>query len=92
MSVPDQKPFVEALARQLITHCRSEIAAALVQIEAARAILESTQWLLERWEASRQSEAAGIRLPDYDGARASGFVSVEDEGPRRRRRRRRARQ
>jgi hypothetical protein len=88
-----EKPYsVEAAARQIIEQCRRDIEAALVQIEAARAILKASRWLTERWEASRRTDAVtgGIHLPAYDEMRASGFVPIEEPPqPRRGRRRRR---
>ena len=82
----EQTYSVEATTRQFIDNCRREIAAAALQIEAARAILVSSRWLLARWEESQRAGAAGgIHLPVYDEARATGFVGIEP--PRRRRRR-----
>lgn len=86
----EQTHSVDTIARQIIDHCRRDIDAALLQLEAARAILVSSRWLLGRWEERRREDAitGGIHLPAYDGARAHGFVAIEDEPPRRRRRRR----
>ena len=87
-----EQPYsVEAVAREIIAQCRREIDAAMLQIEAARAILVGSRWLIARWEERRRADAVtgGLRLPAYDGRRASGFIEIEDE-PRRRRRRRRA--
>jgi hypothetical protein len=91
--VTERSSFVEVLARQLIEQCRRDVAAAALHIEAARAILKGSRWLLARWEERRQADAVsgGIRLPAYDEVRATGFVTVEPEEPRRRRRKRRAR-
>jgi hypothetical protein len=90
--VTEQTYSVEAVTRQIIDHIRRDIEAAFLHIEAARKILKSTGWLLERWEASRRADAetGGLRLPTYDEARAHGFIPVEeDEPPRGRGRRRR---
>lgn len=82
----EQTYSVEATARQFIDNCRREISAAMLQIEAARAILVSSRWLLTRWEESqRAGPTGGIHLPAYDEAHATGFVGIEP--PRRRRRR-----
>jgi hypothetical protein len=89
--VADQVYSVEAVARQVIDQCRREIAAAVIQLEAAKEILKGSQWLLARWHERRQADAVsgGIRLPAYDVARAGMFLSVEPEAPRRRGRKRR---
>ena len=89
----EQHYSVEEVARHIIAQCRREIEAAMLQIEAARAILVGSRWLLARWEERRRADAitGGLRLPAYDAARASGFIEVEEpEEPRRRRRRRQA--
>ncbi len=61
----DQTYSVEAAARQIIEQCRRDIEAAMLQIEAARAILAGSRWLLERWEQRRRADAitGGIHLP-----------------------------
>ena len=84
---------VEEIARQIIEHCRRDIEAAMLQIEAARAILVASRWLIERWEARRRADeiSGGLRLPVYDETRAGGFVAVEEDAQPSRRRRRRAR-
>jgi hypothetical protein len=90
LSVTEPTPIVEAIARRIIEECRRDIAAGL-QIEAMRAILSGSRWLLARWNGRRREDAVtgGIHLPAYDAMRASGFVDVEEaaEPPRRRRRR-----
>jgi hypothetical protein len=89
--VAEQTPFVEAIARRIVEECRRDIEAARLHIEAMRAILVNSRWLLARWEERRRADAitGGIRLPDYDAMRASGFIEVQEpEEPRRRRRRR----
>jgi hypothetical protein len=88
--VSERTYSVEEMARQLIENCRRDIAAAVVQIEAARAILLATRWLLERWRHAEEISAR-LHLRAYDETRASGFVAVEEEEPPRRRRRWRAR-
>jgi hypothetical protein len=89
----DQIYSVEQAARQIIAQCRRDIEAAALQIAAARAILETSQWLLGRWEEGRRADAVtgGLRLPAYDAARAGMFASVAAEEPRPRRRKRRVR-
>ena len=88
----EQTNVVETIARQLVEQCRRDIEAAALVIAGARAILESSRWLLTRWEERRRADAAtgGLRLPAYDDARAGMFLSVAPEEPRRRRRKRRA--
>ncbi|HEX4554794.1 MAG TPA: hypothetical protein VH249_12455 [Xanthobacteraceae bacterium] len=88
----EQTNVVETIARQLVEHCRRDIEAAALAIAGARAILESSRWLLARWEERRRADAAtgGLRLPAYDDARAGMFLSVAPEEPRRRGRKRRA--
>jgi hypothetical protein len=90
--VAEQTYSVEAIARQIIAQCRREIEAAMLQIEAARAILVGSGWLIRRWEERQRADAitGGLRLPAYDAARASGFIEVEEPQEPRRRRRRRA--
>ena len=88
----EQTNVVETIARQLVEQCRRDIEAAALAIAGARAILESSRWLLTRWEERRRADAAtgGLRLPTYDDTRAGMFLSVAPEEPRRRRRKRRA--
>jgi hypothetical protein len=91
--VAEQTPFVETIARRLIVECRRDIEAARLHIEAMRAILAGSRWLVSKWDEGRRQDAVtgGIRLPVYDAVKASGFITVEEaEEPRRRRRRRRA--
>jgi hypothetical protein len=90
--VAEQTPVVEAIAQRLIDECRRGIAAAELHIAAMRRILAGSQWLVAKWHERARSDAVtgGIRLPDYDALKASGFVTIEEaEEPRRRRRRRR---
>ena len=88
----DQTNVVETIARQLVEQCRRDLEAAALAIAAARAILESSQWLLARWDERRRADAVtgGLRLPAYDDARAGMFLSVAPPEPRRRGRKRRA--
>ena len=88
----DQTNVVETIARQLVEQCRRDLEAAALAIAAARAILESSQWLLARWDERRRADAAtgGLRLPAYDDARAGMFLSVPPPEPHHRRRKRRA--
>jgi hypothetical protein len=83
---------VEAMARPLIEQCRREIAAAWVQIEAAREVLKRGRWLIERWaEHSRLDEAhESARLASFgrsEAARIGMFVTAEAEIHRHRGRR-----
>jgi hypothetical protein len=91
----EQVVSVEAMARPLIEQCRREIAAAWVQIEAAREVLKRGRWLIERWtEHSRLDEAhESARLASFgrsEAARIGMFVTVETESHRHRGRRIRA--
>lgn len=84
----EQVVSVEAMARPLIEQCRREIAAAWVQIEAAREVLKGGRWLIERWaEHSRLDEAhESARLVSFgrsEAARIGMFVTVEAETHRR---------
>jgi hypothetical protein len=90
--VDEPAPLVEAIARRIIEECRREIAAAGLHLEAMRAILMRSRWLVAKWDERRRADAVtgGLHLPVYDGTRASGFVEVEEAAPRRQRRRRRA--
>ena len=90
----EQPTLVEAIARRIIDECRRDIEAARLHIEAMRAILAGSRWLLGKWEERRREDAVtgGLRLPAYDAVKASGFVEVEEaQAPRRRGRSRRAR-
>jgi hypothetical protein len=89
--VAEPIPVVEAIARRIIEECRRDIETARLHIEAMRAILAGSRWLLAKWEERRRDDAVtgGIRLPAYDSVRASGFVEVEEAGTSRRRGRRR---
>jgi hypothetical protein len=89
--VAEPTPFVEALARRLIDECRRDIEAARLQIEAMRAILAGSRWLVAKWDERRRQEAVtgGIRLPVYDEVKASGFIEIEEPVQRRGRRRKR---
>jgi hypothetical protein len=87
----EQVVSVEAMARPLIEQCRREIAAAWVQIEAARGVLKRGRWLIERWaEHSRLDEPhESARLVSFgrsEAARIGMFVNVETETRRRGRR------
>ena len=87
----DQPCLVEAIARPLIEQCRREIAAAWVQIEAAREVLERGRWLVERWaercRADESNERARLKSSDRsEAARIGMFVTVEPEIRRRARR------
>jgi hypothetical protein len=89
--VAEQTTLVEAIARRIIDECRRDIEAARLHIEAMRAILAGSRWLLGKWEERQRDDAVtgGIRLPAYDTVRASGFVEGEEAGTSRRRGRRR---
>ena len=90
----EQTAFIEAIARRIVDECHRDIEAARLHIEAARAILAGSRWLVTTWEERRRQDAVtgGIRLPAYYAAKASGFIEIEEQQePRRRRRRRRAR-
>jgi hypothetical protein len=89
--VADHIYSVERAARQIVDQWRSDIAAAMIQLEAAKAILKGSQWLLVQWEERRRADAVsgGFRLPAYDEVCASGVISVEPEDSHRRPRKRR---
>jgi hypothetical protein len=89
--VAEQTPVVEAIARRLIEECRRDIAAARLHIEAMRAILTGSRWLVATWDERRRQDAVtgGIRLPAYDEVKASGFIAIAEPQDRRGRRRRR---
>jgi hypothetical protein len=89
--VAEQTPFVETIARRLIEECRRDIEAARLHIEAMRAILAGSRWLVTTWDERRRQDAVtgGIRLPAYDTAKASGFIEIEEPAQRRGRRRKR---
>jgi hypothetical protein len=85
----EQVVSIEVMARPLIEQCRREIAAAWVQIEAARDVLSHGNWLLVRWaEGSRLYESSRADAPERsEAARIGMFVSVEPEPHRGRRNR-----
>jgi hypothetical protein len=89
--VAEQTPVVETIARRLIEDCRRDIAAARLHIEAMRAILAGSRWLVATWDERRRQDAVtgGIRLPAYDEVKASGFIAIAETQERRGRRRRR---
>ena len=92
----EQVVSVEAMARPLIEQCRREIAAAWVQIEAAREVLKGGRWLFERWAGHSRLDEANesarlISLGRSEAARIGMFVTVEAETHGRRGRRIRAR-
>ena len=91
VELAEQTPFVEAIARRLIGECRRDIAAARLQIEAMRAILAGTRWLVARWDERRRQDAVtgGFHLPVYNEAKASGFIEIQEPARRRERRRKR---
>jgi hypothetical protein len=85
---------IEALATPLIAQCRREIAAAWVQIEAAKEMLARGRWLLARWAEQIKSDAEreNERLKSAarsEAARVGMFVMVEPERLERRPRSRR---
>jgi hypothetical protein len=91
----EQVVSIDAMARPLIEQCRREIAAAWVQVEAAREVLKRNRWLIERWaEHDRLDEAhESTRLVSFgrsEAARIGMFVSVETQTHRRHGRRIRA--
>jgi hypothetical protein len=88
----EQVVSVEAMARPLIEQCRREIAAAWVQIEAAREVLKSGRWLVERWAGHSRLDEANesarlVSLGRSEAARIGMFVTVEAETHGRRGRR-----
>jgi hypothetical protein len=88
----EQVVSIETMARPLIEQCRREIAAAWVQVEAAREVLKHNRWLIERWaEHGRLDEAhESARLASFgrsEAARIGMFVTVETETHRHRGRR-----
>lgn len=80
----EQVVSVDAMARPLIEQCRREIAAAWVQIEAAREALKSGRWLVERWAVHSRLDEANesarlVSLDRSEAARIGMFVTVEAE-------------
>jgi hypothetical protein len=76
------------LGRDLIAQIRRDLAAAWEHVEAGRAILSRSAWLLARW---REQTAAGepSLVPAPGRVSMAGmFVEIEEERPRRRRPRR----
>jgi hypothetical protein len=91
----DQTGPAEALARPIIQQCRREIAAAWVQVEAAKEVLRRGRWLLAHWaERSRideSSESARLNSSDRsEAARIGMFVLADADIHRHRRQRNRS--
>ena len=91
----DQPVPAEALARPIIQQCRREIAAAWVQVEAAREVLRRGRWLLARWAKrspiDESNESARLNSSDRsEAARIGMFVLAEADIYRHRRRRHRS--
>jgi hypothetical protein len=59
----DPGASIDPVPRALIAQCRSEIAAAWVQVEAARDTLRRTRWMIARWRRLRDDAEARVRLP-----------------------------
>jgi hypothetical protein len=77
-------PAFDPQARALIAQIRRDIAASWEQVEAGRAILERSAWLIARW---RELDAAGPPLiPEQRASVAGMLVFYEPEAPARRRR------
>jgi hypothetical protein len=92
----DQAGQAEAIARTFIAQCRREIAAAWVQVEAAREVLRRGRWLLARWTerggTESDEEARLASSGRSEAARIGMFVLADvDIHHRRRRRDRRGR-
>jgi hypothetical protein len=89
----EQAYSLDVVARRMIAQCRSEIAAALIQLEAGKDILRRSRALVSRWETQRSAEgmANAIRLPAFDEAKAGMFVLISPAGYQRVSRHRRAR-
>lgn len=70
--------------REVITRCRNDIEAAWLQINAARALLERSRWLYERWlrKIEDNEMATIIRLPV--APETAPFLIVVDMPPGRR--------
>jgi hypothetical protein len=85
-SMADQAYCVTATAQLLIQQCRSDIEAGWRHLEAARAMLRQSRWLLARWEEQRRAGFDIVKLPDIVAARAEMFVPIEPATRRRRRR------
>jgi hypothetical protein len=76
------------LGRELIAQIRRDIAAAWEHVEAGRAILSHSAWLLERWRTLDSSGGPSL-VPDPGRVSVAGmFVEMVEERPRRRRSRR----
>jgi hypothetical protein len=78
-------PIANPLARELIARIRADIEAAWEQIEAGRAILARSAWLIARWRAqARAGEPSPV--PQRGRASVAGmFIEVaEDRRPPRR--------
>lgn len=70
-----QQPF-NSIARQAIEQCRREIAAGWEQLNAAREILQRTEWLYGRWAAQADSIVQQMTVNDDDAARADSDMFV----------------
>ena len=96
---PNQEPLIQEspieAAKPIIAQCRREIAAGWTHVDAARAELERTRVLHERWAEQIRAVAAAIAAEaasmseelSHDRPRSEGFVMVPALKRRRNRRR-----
>lgn len=74
MTGPPQ--LFNSTAWQAIEQCRREIAAGWEQLNAAREILQRTEWLYERWAAQADGIVQQMTVNDDDVARADSGMFV----------------
>jgi hypothetical protein len=72
-------PHLDANIRDLIARIRDDIAAAWEQLEAGRAILARSAWLLRRWRAQAAAGAPTLVPQAGHDSVAGGFVFAEPE-------------
>jgi hypothetical protein len=82
----DQSGTSEAIARQVITQCRREIASAWTHVEAAREALRRSRWMLARWSVqigmAKWNEPPQPEPSDRPAVlRIGKFVLVAPEAP-----------
>jgi hypothetical protein len=72
-------PIANPLARELIARIRADIAAAWEQIEAGRAILTRSAWLLKRWREQARGGDRSLYPQSGRESVAGMFIEVAEE-------------
>jgi anti-sigma-K factor RskA len=73
--MPSEWSTLEALSRPIIAQCRREVDLGWQHVEAARAVLAKSRWLMARWETQLAAIEAEIVTV---APRAEMFVFIEE--------------